>query len=152
MYTRVVQIKAPTNAHSGRKEKSPLVVENGEVLTLEDEIRRLATVPDGPRKGLYDKNKGTRYYPIGTWKMQVGKDITLRTIHQAGASLGQRNKLTHTTSKTEEERGEAARGPGSVKKARKCSFIDTQSSNEDEGIESNEGKVLQCMPLSEVAA
>ncbi len=149
MYTRVVQIKARVDAQTNRKEKHRLVVENGEVLSLSDEIRRLATITSGPNAGQYDKSNGTRYRAVGAWRMQAGVDTSLKTIHQQGASLGKGNKLTRKTGNLQKEREKllgVEGGRSSAKKTKTHEFVDTQSSDGDEHEEESRSPRDDCSP------
>jgi hypothetical protein len=122
-HTRIVEIKAAVDS-DGKACTCRLVVENGDVLKRSDDIRRMEKVESGPEKGACDKRNGSSYILVKDFRMKVGVDKTLTTIHQAASAMSKQNKIDLTKKL----------GPTTSEKKRKrdAGFIDTQSDEEDE--------------------
>ena len=130
-HTRIVEIK-PAVDSDGKACTRRLVVENGDVLRRDDDIRRMEMVKAGPERGACDKKNGSSYFLVKNFRLKVGLDKSLKTIHQAASAMSKDNKID-VTRKTSPS--------SSAKKRRKePDFIDDD--DDDDGEESEEVKGL----------
>ena len=83
MHTRIVEVT--------RDKKRRLVVENGEVLGPNNQIRVLDTMPDGSFNP--DPNTGSRYKALRDFKYSSGKSTKLTTIHEKAHAQAAGNKI-----------------------------------------------------------
>jgi hypothetical protein len=102
MYTRIVEINKLNN-------KYHLIVENGEILGSNDQIRILNTKFDHNGITTYDDENGSSYKSICEYKAKKGKSKTLKTLHESAAihakeggmiELGNKRKNNETNSST----------------------------------------------------
>ena len=83
MYTRIVEVT--------KDKKRRLIVENGEVLGPNYQVRLLETLPDGTYNG--DSSTGSSYKALREFKYKSGRSTKLTTIHEKAMVRASGNKI-----------------------------------------------------------
>jgi hypothetical protein len=134
MFTRVVEVKPERDAR-GMTVKQRLVVENGEIFSANDDIRRMTTVASGPNMGECDKAEGSPYIKICDFKLKEGKSKHLKSIHEAGHAMAKGNKLRDTKKQKSSSSSSSNKGDDGKEKRKtplKVEFIDNSQESEEE--------------------